>query len=106
MLLKEQTLLIQSIDPESLLKSFIELKQEIREIKSFIESKLDLIHSQTSVLLTREEVAKLFKINISTVRNWSKSGVLLPYYCGDRVYFKQEEVLKALIPSNFNIQKK
>lgn len=103
MLVKEQSILFQTIDPDALNASFLELKQEISELKSFITNYLPPIkESDDTILLTREEVAKFFKINISTVRNWSKSGILQPYYVGDRVYFKRSEVIVALIPSNIN----
>jgi hypothetical protein len=98
---KEQSISIQTIDPDALNASLEELKQEIRDLKSFITNYLPTIkESDDTLLLTREEVAKFFKINISTVRNWSKSGILQPNYVGDRVYFKRSEVIAALIPSS------
>ena len=106
MLIKEKTFQVQYVDTESLLASFLELQQEIRELKSYIEAKLEPAPSQDSLLLTREEVAKFFKINISTVRNWSKRGIIQPYFTGDRVFFKKHEILNALIPSNINNKKK
>jgi hypothetical protein len=106
MLLKEHSILVQTIDPESLLSSFLEMKQEIIALKAFFESKLDSNQFHDTSLLTRDEVAKFFKINISTVRNWSKNGILQPYFVGDRVYFKRNEILNALVPSNINTKQK
>jgi hypothetical protein len=48
-------------------------------------------------LLTRNEVAAYFKVNISTVRNWTKQGILIKYGIGDRVYYKKSEIDAVLI---------
>jgi hypothetical protein len=42
--------------------------------------------------LTREEVAKLFKVDLSTIHNWTKKGILKPYYKGNKVYYLKSEV--------------
>lgn len=47
-------------------------------------------------LLSRKEVATYFKVNISTVRNWTKQGILTKYGVGDRVYYKRCEVEEVL----------
>lgn len=104
MLGKEQSILIHSINPEDFLAAIQELKQEIVELKSMIISQPTPVKTEEILLLTRNEVAQFFKVNISTVRNWSKGGILQPYYCGDRVYFKRSEVIIALTPSNITIK--
>lgn len=48
--------------------------------------------------LTRKEVSDLFKVDISTVHNWCKSGRLKPYQIGARVYFKMSDIESSLIP--------
>ena len=103
---KEQTITISSLDPESVISSFQELKQEISVLKTFIENNLVNSKSEEVELWTREQTAKFFKVNISTIRNWSIKGDLQPYYIGDRVYFKSDEVKDALIRSNISINKK
>lgn len=52
-----------------------------------------------TVFLTREEVAELLKINISSVFNWTKRGVLTGYQFegSSRVYYKLHEIEEALI---------
>ncbi len=47
--------------------------------------------------LTRREVASLLKCDLSTVHNWTKSGRLIPYGLGNRVYYKRSEVETALV---------
>lgn len=49
-------------------------------------------------LLTRQEVADLFKVNVTTIYNWTKKGKLMPYGIGGRIYFKQSELEDALVP--------
>ena len=47
--------------------------------------------------LTKNEVAKLLKVSLGTVNNYSKKGYLQPYGIGRRVLFKKSEVENALI---------
>lgn len=55
---------------------------------------------QPNDYLTRKEVAELFKVDLSTVHNWCKSGKLKPLGIGARVYFLRSDVEKSLIPLN------
>lgn len=50
-----------------------------------------------SEFLTRNEVADLLKVDISTLYNWTKKGVLVQYGIGGRVYYKRQEVEEAII---------
>lgn len=47
--------------------------------------------------LTRLEVSKMLKVDISTVHNWSKSGKLQKHAIGNRIYFKRSEIERAII---------
>jgi DNA-binding transcriptional regulator YiaG len=47
--------------------------------------------------LSRDEVAKMFKVNISTIHNWCKSGKLIRHCIGNRVYFKKSEIENSLV---------
>ena len=42
--------------------------------------------------LTRSEVCKLLKIDLSSLHRWRKEGKLPSYGMGNRVYFKRSEV--------------
>ena len=53
---------------------------------------------ESTSILTRKEVAELFKVDLSTLHNWCKSGKLKPYGIGSRVYFKMSDIEKSLIP--------
>lgn len=50
--------------------------------------------------LTRQEVAELFKVDLSTVHNWCKSGKLKPLGLGKRVYFLRSDIEQSLTPLN------
>ena len=47
-------------------------------------------------ILTREETAKFLRINITTLWNWSKRGILIPFGIGNRVYYKKQEIIDYL----------
>ncbi len=46
--------------------------------------------------LTKQEVAKLLKVSICTVNNYSKKGYLQPLGIGRRVLFKKSDIENAL----------
>lgn len=75
------------------------------EIQRGIKRELDIFlehfkPKQPNEYLTRQEVAELFKVDISTIHNWCKSGKLKPYGLGARVYFLRADVDNCLIPLN------
>lgn len=43
-------------------------------------------------LLTRRQVSDLLSIDLSTVHNWTKKGILPAYRLGGRVYFKLSDI--------------
>lgn len=47
--------------------------------------------------LTRKQVAKMLDINLTTLNNWTNKGVLISYGIQGRVYYKRDEVERALI---------
>jgi len=50
----------------------------------------------TDKLITRKEVCKLLQVSLVTVHNWTKQGILNPYRIGNKLRFKESEVLNAL----------
>ena len=48
--------------------------------------------------LSRNDVAKMFGVDISTVHNWTKSGKLISYGISGRVFFLRSEVEASLKP--------
>ena len=55
---------------------------------------------QPAEYLTRQQVAKMFDVDLSTVHNWCKSGKLKPLGIGSRVYFLRTDLEACLIPLN------
>jgi phage terminase Nu1 subunit (DNA packaging protein) len=47
--------------------------------------------------ITRKEVARLFKISLVTVNDWTRKGILTAYKVANRVYYKPNEVESALV---------
>jgi DNA invertase Pin-like site-specific DNA recombinase len=78
------------------------LKQEITEdLKKILDDFLKHYKPvQPNEYLTRNTVAKMFDVDISTINNWSKSGKIKPLGLGKRVYFLRSDIEAALIPLN------
>lgn len=51
-------------------------------------------------LLTRTETAKILKVELTTLWNWTKKGKITAYGIGNRVYYKRGEIMKSLIILN------
>jgi hypothetical protein len=87
------TLQFIQITPEQLLEAIIAgVKQQLEILKK------DFKPTEHEEYLTRHEVAKLLKCDISTVHNWTTKGKLKPYGIGNRVYYKRIEIEQCLIP--------
>ena len=52
------------------------------------------------ILLSRLETAKLLKINLTTLWKHTKTGKLISYGIGNRVFYKKEEVLNSITRIN------
>uniref|UniRef100_UPI0039A72FAA helix-turn-helix domain-containing protein n=1 Tax=Ornithobacterium rhinotracheale TaxID=28251 RepID=UPI0039A72FAA len=57
-------------------------------------------------LLTRKETAQMLSVSLVTLNNWRKSGVLIPYRIGNKVRYKENEVLNALQAMNPETRKR
>lgn len=83
------TVQVQGISAETLLQRFDNL-----------ESQIKLLHQQhnppTDRLITRDETAKLLGVSLVTLHNWVKSNILIAYRMGNKVRFKENEVLASL----------
>lgn len=68
-----------------------ELKNSlIPELKAQLSAQFQPI--QPTEYLTRSEVCKLLRIDLSTLHRWRKENVIPSYGVGNRVYFKRNEV--------------
>jgi len=75
-----------------------DLKNLLREV---IEEKLKLepkpkVSEKGLVYLNRFEVAKILKISLPTLNNWSKAGTLQSYRIGNRILYKSDEIEQAV----------
>ena len=79
-----------------------QLKKEINEgvkiqLTDFLKH---FTPKQPNDYLTRQQVAKMFDVDISTIHNWCKSKRLNPLGIGSRVYFLRSEIEASLKPLN------
>ncbi len=83
----------------------VDVEQLQTEISKGIKGQLDdfLKHytpKQPNEYLTRQEVAQMFDVDLSTIHNWCKSKKLNPLGIGSRVYFLRSEIEASLTPLN------
>ena len=83
------------ITPEEMKDAILKGVQE-----QFNQLKAEFQPKEPTEYLTRAEVAELFKIDLSTLHNWTKKKKLKAYGIGNRVYYKREEVNNSLTPLN------
>lgn len=79
---------------ETVLDKLTRIEEELENIKKNFQPK------EPIELMTRQEVADYFQIDISTVYNWTKKGTLISYGIGYRVYYKRSEIESSLIRIN------
>jgi excisionase family DNA binding protein len=78
----------------------INLDLLLQEIEKIIERRLQGISQQTSKpseYLTRKEVARLLRVSLPTIHEWTSSGFLISHKIGNRVLFKPEEVEECIL---------
>ncbi|KAB5488912.1 helix-turn-helix domain-containing protein [Flagellimonas hadalis] len=74
-----------------------DIRQVVEEV---LETKLSKLSSHPpqsqNILLTRKETAKLLCISLPTLNDWTKTGIVKAHRIGNRVLYKEQEVLEAL----------
>ena len=90
--MEDKSILLTSTSPSHLV-DLIDKKFKDRLVR--LETKFQ--PKEPTIYLTRNEVAEMLKINLSSVHNWTKKGILISYGCQGRVYYKREEVEQAII---------
>ncbi len=88
--MKNSTIL-HEVTPEQITNLFEGLQNQISELKNNFEP------TKPTELLTVQEVAKLLKVDRSTLWNWQQKQTLVPYGIGARVYYKRSDIENALI---------
>lgn len=71
------------------------LKEHLKEIK-VSEPQL------SPKYITRKEASELLKVSYVTLRSWHKNGVLKSYSIGNRVYYKTDDIQKAMQPNYYD----
>ena len=89
----KKKILIDELSWEELSTHFQEMEQRICNA---IKSKPTAKEKVKETYLTRVEVCEMLKINLGTLRNWSKKGKLQKHKLGDRVYYKLSQINEAL----------
>ena len=59
------------------------------------QPKTPIIENET--YLTRQQVAKMLHVDLSTIHNWKKRGEIIAYQLGGRIYFKLSEIEQKMI---------
>lgn len=87
-----QTVQFIQVTPEQLQNAILEgVKTQIQDLKQHFQPK------EPKEYLTRQEVAEMLKIDLSSVHNWTKKGILTSYQIGGRVYYKRIELENSII---------
>ncbi|TXG36987.1 helix-turn-helix domain-containing protein [Seonamhaeicola maritimus] len=87
-----QTIQFIQVTPEQLQDAIIEgVKIQLQDLKKHFQPKTP------NDYLTRAEVAEMLKINLSSVHNWTKKGILTSYQIGGKVYYKRTEIENAIV---------
>lgn len=77
--------------PEKVLRDIDYIKSELAEFKKNFTPKNELEY------LTRIEVAKILRCNLSTVHNLTVKKILVKYSCGGKVFYRKDQVLQSIV---------
>lgn len=80
----------------------------VEELKQILLESIALIGTPKpdEVLMTRKEVASLFKVSLVTINQWMRSGRLPFCRINSRVYFKRNQILGVLDDTPSSSKKK
>lgn len=76
---------------KQILEKLCLLEKELASLKENFQP------NEPEELMTREETADYFKVNMSTLWNWTKKGKLIAYGIGGRVYYKRSEIDNGIV---------
>lgn len=91
----QETIQFIQITPEQFQKTILEgVRIQIENLKKDFQPK------EPTEYLTRNEVAELLKIDLSSLYNWTKKGKLKSWGISGRVYYKRQEIEQSIIRLN------
>ena len=77
-------------------ESLQEQVQNLTNVVSELSEKIEIDKKQDR-FITREETSKMLGgVSLTTLSNWSKSGLLVPSKIGGRVLYKESDILSNL----------
>ena len=56
--------------------------------------------SNTDLVFTREQTAKRFNVDLSTLHRWTRQGKISAHAIGARIYYKESSIQDAFIKIN------
>ena len=81
-----------SVTPEQLQNAIIDgVKNQLEDLKKHFK------HKEPKQYLSRQEVSKLLSVDLSTVHNWTKKGILEANQIGGRVFYLRTDVENAIV---------
>ena len=90
----KQVQLLGMTQEENNLPIFNYIDKKFDELKKFYQPK------EPTNYLTRHEVAEMLSVDLSTVHNMTKKGVLQKYQISGRVLYVRDEVQNSIIKLN------
>jgi excisionase family DNA binding protein len=90
--LEVKTLQIEGITAETLLSKFEAIQAQISELRE--KDKPNPL--QENKLITRKETARILGVSLVTLHSWVNKNILKAYRIGNKVRFKENEVLESL----------
>lgn len=90
----KQVQLLGMTQEENNLPIFNYIDKKFDELKNFYQPK------EPTKYLTRHEVAEMLSVDLSTVHNMTKKGVLQKYQISGRVLYVRDEVQNSIIKLN------
>ena len=62
------------------------------------EIKKNLQPIEPTEYLSRNQLADMLQIDLSTLHNWNKKGIIQPHQLGGRIFYLRQEIKDAIIP--------
>ena len=91
-------LVLTSLTPEILQQMIRDAVADVLKEKEEQEA-----NKEDDILLTRQEVADIYKTSFVTLRQWVKNGIIpKPIYKGTRVYFRKSDIYNDINSQNNN----
>ncbi len=74
------------------------INEIVSKVKSSLLAELEKRQSaKQSTYLSAQDICEKFAISKPTVHSWRARGILKPYKLGSRIYYRLEDIEKAMI---------